>query len=169
MSGYAQGRRVEYSVRDRLIADGYEVTRAASSKGTADLIAIKAGQVLLVNVKATRYPGPAERRELVRVAALLPGVGVPVVACGRNLWRITDDGADPKARAPFVTDVLVNPDATVPIEEVPVTPPKEQKPCVPRLADRSRPDPLPDPPEAKDLLAALRESLARVTPPKEKP
>ena len=105
MSGYAQGRRVEYNVRDRLIADGYEVTRAASSKGTADLIAIKAGQVLLVNVKRTTLPSPAERRELVRVARMLPGIAVPVIARGKSLERITDDGTNPRARVPFLTDL----------------------------------------------------------------
>ena len=104
MSGYAQGRRVEYHVRDRLIADGYEVTRAASSKGTADLIAIKAGQVLLVNVKRTTLPSPAERRELVRVARLLPGVALPIIARGRRLLLVTDDGSDPRACVEWTPD-----------------------------------------------------------------
>lgn len=105
MSGYAQGRRVEWAWRDRLTEAGYEVTRAASSKGSADLIAIKQGQVLLVNVKRTALPGPAERRELVRVARLLPGVGVPVIARGRALLHITDDGTSPRAVVPFHIDM----------------------------------------------------------------
>jgi len=80
MSGYEDGRRVEWAVVHDLQANGYETTRAASSKGVADVIAIKAGQVLLVNVKRTTPPGPAERADLLRVAAMLPGVGVPLVA-----------------------------------------------------------------------------------------
>jgi Holliday junction resolvase len=80
MSGYEDGRRVEWAVVHDLQANGYETTRAASSKGVADVIAIKAGQVLLVNVKRTTPPGPAERKDLLRVAAMLPGVGVPLVA-----------------------------------------------------------------------------------------
>lgn len=104
-SGYTLGREVEYRVAKRLRADGYEIQRAASSKGIADLIAIKAGQVLLISVKRTALPGPAERRELVRVARMLPGVGVAVIARGRTLERITDDGTNPRARVPFLTDI----------------------------------------------------------------
>ena len=80
MSDYAAGRRVEYAIRDDLTANGYEVVRAASSKGPADLVAFKPGQVLLVNVKRTSVPAPAERLALLRVAAMLPGVAVPVLA-----------------------------------------------------------------------------------------
>jgi len=80
MSGYSEGVRVERLVILDLQENGYETTRAASSKGVADVIAIKAGQVLLVNVKRTTPPGPAERRNLLQTAAMLPGVGVPLVA-----------------------------------------------------------------------------------------
>ena len=80
MSGYEDGRRVEWAVVHDLQANGYETTRAASSKGAADVIAIKAGQVLLVNVKRTTPPGPTERAELLRIAAMLPGVCIPLVA-----------------------------------------------------------------------------------------
>ena len=104
MSGYAAGRRVEWRWVHHFADNGYEVQRAASSKGVADIIAIKAGQVLLVNVKRTALPGPAERRELVRVARMLPGVAVPVIARGHNLLRVTDDGTNPKACVPFAVD-----------------------------------------------------------------
>jgi Holliday junction resolvase len=80
MSGYAQGVRVEHNVVHHLTANGYDCQRAASSKGVADVVAFKAGQVLLVNCKRTTMPGPAERVELLRVAACLPGVAVPLVA-----------------------------------------------------------------------------------------
>ena len=104
-SGYHLGRAVEYRVADRLRADGYEIQRAASSKGIADLIAIKPGQVLFISVKRTALPGPDERRELVRVARMLPGIAVPVIARGKSLERITDDGTNPRARVPFLTDL----------------------------------------------------------------
>lgn len=107
-SGYHLGRAHEYRVIDRLRADGYEIQRAASSKGIADVIAIKPGQVLLVNVKRTALPGPAERRELVRVARMLPGIAVPVIARGRTLLRITDDGASAKACIPFALDEVAS-------------------------------------------------------------
>ena len=100
MSGYEDGRRVEWAVVHDLQANGYETTRAASSKGVADVIAIKAGQVLLVNVKRTTPPGPCERKNLLRIAAMLPGHALPIVALKpkgqrlayRRLW-----GSGPKA------------------------------------------------------------------------
>jgi hypothetical protein len=80
MSGYTQGRDVEYTVIDHLRENGYDTVRAASSKGLADVVAIKPGQVLLVNCKRTTMPGPAERIDLIRIASCLPGVSVPLVA-----------------------------------------------------------------------------------------
>lgn len=80
MSGYTDGRRVEWAVVHDLQENGYETTRAASSKGFSDVVAIKVGQVLIVNCKRTTMPGPAERTHTLRVAGLLPGVGVPIVA-----------------------------------------------------------------------------------------
>ena len=80
MSAYSDGRRVEWAVVHDLAANGYETTRAASSKGFSDVVAIKPGQVLIVNCKRTTMPGPAERKHVLRVAGMLPGVGVPLVA-----------------------------------------------------------------------------------------
>lgn len=77
---YQQGVRVERLVILDLKANGYETVRAASSKGAADVVAIKAGQVLIVSCKRTKMPGPAERADLLRVADLIPNVGVPLVA-----------------------------------------------------------------------------------------
>ena len=80
MSRYSEGVRVEHLVMHHLTDNGYDCTRAASSKGVADVIAFKPGQVALVNVKRTTMPGPGERADLLAVAAHLPGVGVPLVA-----------------------------------------------------------------------------------------
>jgi len=80
MTGYEDGRRVEWAVVHDLQENGYETTRAASSKGVADVIAFKTGQVLLVNVKRTTPPGPGERRDLLRVAAMLPNHALAIVA-----------------------------------------------------------------------------------------
>lgn len=51
MSHYARGRRAEWAVRDALQDDGYVVLRTAGSKGAVDLIAVKPGQTLAVQVK----------------------------------------------------------------------------------------------------------------------
>ena len=105
---YAQGVRVEHAVIADLTSHGYHCTRAASSKGTADVIAIKTGQVLLVNVKRTTPPGPAERADLFRVAWLLPGVGVPLVAIGpasKLTYRILTGGG-PRDWQPWHPDPI---------------------------------------------------------------
>ena len=107
MSGYTEGRRVEYDVIDYLRANGYDTIRGASSKGLADVVAIKPGQVLLVNCKRTTMPGPAERIDLLRVASCLPGVSVPLVALhpryeALEFRRLT--GIGPKAWTPWAPD-----------------------------------------------------------------
>lgn len=49
-----------------LLAEGYEVFRNVSQHGTADLVAIKSGLMIKVDVKATRYnlDGTIQRRGL---------------------------------------------------------------------------------------------------------
>jgi hypothetical protein len=107
MSGYSEGRRVEWTVVADLQNNGYETIRAASSKGLADVVAIKEGQVLLVNCKRTIMPGPAERKDLLRIAAMLPGVGVPLVALHPFrlplVYRLLT-GPGPKDWAPWLID-----------------------------------------------------------------
>lgn len=107
MSGYSDGRKVEYDVIERLKTDGYDTVRAASSKGLADVVAIKPGQVLLVNCKRTRMPGPGERVDLLRIASCLPGISVPLVALRPlrkplEFRRLT--GVGPKDWRPWTPD-----------------------------------------------------------------
>lgn len=109
MSAYRQGRDFEHAVRTYLREQGYEVVRAAGSKTKADLICFKPGELLVVQCKRTSLPGPAERRELVRVAQMVGGV--PIVATrgargagGPLLRRLLGDGSDPKAVEVFVVD-----------------------------------------------------------------
>jgi hypothetical protein len=109
VSGYRQGRDVEYRVTAYLRLNGYEIQRAASSKGIADVIAAKTGQVLLVTVKRTAMPGPDERAELLRVSRMLPGL-VPLVALGRprlSFRRLTGPG--PQSWVPWSADDLIPP------------------------------------------------------------
>lgn len=79
MSSYHDGRRVEYAVCHDLTDNGYATIRAASSKGFADVVAVKAGQILFVNCKRTTMPGPAERTALTAAAWPLP-TALPLVA-----------------------------------------------------------------------------------------
>lgn len=80
MTNYSEGVRVERQVMHHMTDNGYECTRAASSKGVSDVIAIKTGQVLLISCKRTTAPGPAERAKLLATCALIPGVLIPLVA-----------------------------------------------------------------------------------------
>jgi Holliday junction resolvase len=49
----------ENRVKELLEDDGYFVVRSAGSGGVADLVALKRGQVLLIQVKSEAYLGPA--------------------------------------------------------------------------------------------------------------
>ena len=79
---YAGGADFERQTRDVLIEDGYDVVRSAGSKGShkIDLVAFKAGHVLFVQCKRNGTLPPAERVALLRMAGLLPGVALPVLA-----------------------------------------------------------------------------------------
>ncbi|MBI2878930.1 MAG: hypothetical protein HYY19_04320 [Candidatus Rokubacteria bacterium] len=83
----AKGRRLEHRSRQLLEAAGYTVLRAAASKGDLDLVGYSAAGWCLVQVKATRPPGPMERRALAE-APCPP-------ACTRliHVWK-------PRARLP---------------------------------------------------------------------
>ena len=81
-SGYHQGRLVEYAVIHQLTAHGYDCTRAASSKGAADVIAVGDDELLLVSVKRTTPPGPQERAQLLKTAARIPVYAQPIIALG---------------------------------------------------------------------------------------
>ncbi len=107
MSGYSDGRRLEYAARDVLAADGYEVFRSAGSKGTADLIAIKPGDIVLVQCKKSKPIGPAERDALRSLATKIHAVPLEArwVKDGREARRVgfwhvlADDGAGRPVRA----------------------------------------------------------------------
>lgn len=75
-----KGRRAEHRARRLLEAAGYTVTRAAASKGVADLVAWNATGFRLVSVKAGgRYASRAER-------AALAGLAVPAHT-SKEIWR----------------------------------------------------------------------------------
>jgi len=73
-ANYQRGRRLEYDAAAALEADGYLVMRAPGSKGCADLIALKRGEVLLVQCKTDGYLTPDERAELFGAARLVGAV-----------------------------------------------------------------------------------------------
>lgn len=73
--GVSRGINRERQVKSLLQAEDYWVCRAAGSLGDADLVALKPGRRLLVEVKSTaRGPwehfGPFDRRDLIFAADL---------------------------------------------------------------------------------------------------
>jgi Holliday junction resolvase len=77
---YATGTRFEHKTRDDLIANGYDVIRAAGSKGPTkvDLVAVKPGSLIFIQCKATGTLPPAEWDRLVEVSGWVGAV--PVLA-----------------------------------------------------------------------------------------
>jgi len=68
MTAYSRGRYFEYRVRDYLTSQGWVVFRSAGSHSPADLIAIRAGETILVQCRAKGYLPPTERAGFVAVA-----------------------------------------------------------------------------------------------------
>jgi Holliday junction resolvase len=104
---YDRGRAFEHTVRDALRDDGYDVIRSAGSKTKVDLAAFKPGQALFIQCKRDGRTSPAERVELLRVAAhigAVPLVAWKRVGAGAVLyWRLTGPG--PRDRETWTSDV----------------------------------------------------------------
>lgn len=77
---YRKGANRERQVMKLLEEKEFLVTRAAGSHGAADLIALKKGQIFLIQVKRTKSKwsgfGPKEREELCNDAELAGGQAV---------------------------------------------------------------------------------------------
>lgn len=104
---YTRGARFERKVAEALTADGYRVMRAAGSHGKADLIALKIGQVLLVQCKLSGCGAvrPAEWNELWQLAEEVGAVAVIAhkPLRGRIAYmRLTGPKVRPGSRAPAV-------------------------------------------------------------------
>lgn len=115
MSHYRTGREFEWRVRDDLAANGYEVVRAAGSKGgtKADLLAFKPGQLLLVQCKRRGVLPPIEWNRLVEVAGWVQGIAIlaaiPSTGHGIEYTRLLAPKR-PRARTqptePFAIDAI---------------------------------------------------------------
>jgi Holliday junction resolvase len=75
---YAAGARTEHKVRDLLESEGYECVRTAGSKGALDLLAVKPGEVLMVQVKRSGVLSPAGWNRLYDLAAMAGAI--PILA-----------------------------------------------------------------------------------------
>ena len=73
-SQYRRGARFELFTRADLIINGYWAQRAPGSKGAADLIAIKPGQILLVQCKTDGVLNPAPWNALYDLAEAIGAI-----------------------------------------------------------------------------------------------
>lgn len=73
MNSAAKGRRQEHRSIAVLEAAGYECLRSAASKTIWDIAAFSSTDTLLVQVRSSRWPSPAEREAMVLFPAA-PGV-----------------------------------------------------------------------------------------------
>lgn len=99
---YSRGVALERAVRAHLRDNGYDVVRSAGSKSPIDLVAIKPGQVVLIQCKLDGRTSPAEREGLLRIARAAGDVAAPIVAFGTpthiDYARLTGTGALDHAR-----------------------------------------------------------------------
>lgn len=102
MTRYATGVAFEREVRAFLEAEGYWCIRAAGSHGKVDVLALKPGQMLMVQCKRNGTCPPAERTELRRIAALVDAV--PLVASRPRVTFRELTGNGPKDWRPWATD-----------------------------------------------------------------
>jgi Holliday junction resolvase len=72
MTNYQRGYAAERVARKLLEDDGYLVIRSSSSKGPADLIAINACEIILIQVKRNRPVSLAEQKRLIDLLHRIP-------------------------------------------------------------------------------------------------
>lgn len=79
-TNYARGAAFELRVAAKLAEDGYETFRSAGSHGKADVVALKPGEVLLVQCKRSGLIDREEWNGLVRLRQALDPRGETVRA-----------------------------------------------------------------------------------------
>jgi len=67
-SKYRKGHRWELKIKKMWEEKGYVVYRSAGSKGAADLIALKDGKIVLIQVKVNKKPSRSEIAKLLKEA-----------------------------------------------------------------------------------------------------
>ena len=80
MTNYSRGYRFESTIAGQLRQDGYFCVRSGGSHGVADVVALKPGQILLIQAKIDGNCTVAEWNELFATALQLGAV--PLLA-----WR----------------------------------------------------------------------------------
>jgi len=81
---YKKGRAFEYLVRDHFKQKGYFVLRSPRSRGLADLIAIKKGELLFIQCKLWGGMNRNEQKDLFELAE---SVGAKAMLASKSKWR----------------------------------------------------------------------------------
>lgn len=91
MSNYRRGADFERAVRADLVDHGYEVIRSAGSKTKVDLVAIKNGELLLIQCKLPNSQLPSSEwnrlRALSRMCAARPILALKIEGRTRPYYR----------------------------------------------------------------------------------
>lgn len=106
-SNAQRGTAFERAVAAALTTDGYLVIRAAGSRGAGDLVALKPGQVLLVQCKlgGAGHLGPAEWNDFLffaRSAGAVPVLAYRPGQRGIAYWEVTGPKDGPRRVPPAV-------------------------------------------------------------------
>ena len=109
MNKYTQGRNFEYRVKKAFLDNGFQVVRAASSKGPADLVAFRMGELLLIQCKIGDWHQVAEWNDLIDIAESTGSTPVFAQKKGRKmlLWRMStkkDQSRKTVLDSPYVLD-----------------------------------------------------------------
>lgn len=110
----AAGTRRELKAKKLLEDDGYLVVRAAASLGKADLVAVKPGQVLLVQVKSGVGLSPTEWNDLYAASIRYGATPIHCAVLFRKVeWRRITGPKKPYERNPpwkiWTADEVVTP------------------------------------------------------------
>lgn len=108
MSNYSRGAAFERVVKADLENDGYLVLRSAGSNGVVDLMAVKPGDILMIQAKLSGTISPLERANLLRTASwvgALPIVAYKHRGTARPFYRWLT-GTGPKDYVDWTADEL---------------------------------------------------------------
>ena len=112
---YRRGARFEHTTLTDLRANGYYAQRTPGSKGVADILAVKPGQVLLVQCKTSGTLPPAPWNALYDVAAdcgALPVMAEKGAPGKVRYWRLERRKSGERGqRQPMVAFVVDEPGA----------------------------------------------------------
>lgn len=90
-TNYQRGANLERRVKDLLEGEGFAVVRSAGSHSPADLVAMRGGEIVIVQCKRDGRLGPSEWNEFVEFCVKAGGVPILASIDGRKLLleRIT--------------------------------------------------------------------------------